>query len=29
MPSLDWIFGWIMFAVGVAVGYNWRKRDTD
>jgi len=26
MPSLDWIFVWIMFAVGVAVGYNWRKR---
>jgi len=21
-----WIFAWIMFAVGVAVGYNWRGR---
>ena len=26
MPSLDWIFVWLMFAVGVAVGYNWHKR---
>ena len=26
MPSLDWIFVWLMFAVGVAVGHNYKKR---
>ena len=25
-PLLFWAFMWLMFAVGVAVGYNWQKR---
>jgi hypothetical protein len=26
-PLMFWIFSLIMFAAGVAVGYNWRRRD--
>jgi len=25
-PLLNWILNLILFAAGVAVGYNWRKR---
>ena len=26
-PLMFWIFVWLMFAVGVAVGYNHKRRD--